>query len=133
MRSRSLSKHDTLHVLFFVASVSVSWSCAKTRLLLLFLAEVVALAEDVCAGRPQCRMFCENGFVKDDIGCDVCECLEGSSSHYFALRVICLKIKSFAFMFSSGRVGRRSVPPQATVQDVLRARLREGRRWLRQV
>ena len=74
------TRHSFL-VLFFVASVSVSRSCAKTRLLLLFLAEVVALAEDVCAGRPQCRMFCENGFVKDDIGCDVCECLEGSSSH----------------------------------------------------
>ena len=24
--------------------------------------------------KPTCYMFCENGFVKDDDGCDECEC-----------------------------------------------------------
>ena len=41
------------------------------------------LVDDPCAGRPMCMKFCGSGFVKDEEGCDTCECNPGKMGAFF--------------------------------------------------
>ena len=35
---------------------------------------------DPCVGKPMCMLMCPHGFVKDEHGCDSCECAEGNTN-----------------------------------------------------
>ena len=51
-----------------------------THMVTLASAEIVVClnAVDPCAGQPACMLACDHGMVKDENGCDTCECAAGT-------------------------------------------------------
>ena len=54
---------------------STQIDCSFCLLLMMVLDFV--LTTDPCAGQPACMMACDHGMVKDENGCDTCECAAG--------------------------------------------------------